>query len=175
MLPSHSPRIRYIYRAAKTSKKLPNTLANNVPVLYTTTSVSYPARVRSCYSTLAVGHNHDPPILSEVAGLIHLNNHFNFQYFFASLAVIDGICAANCFGSSGGSSSGTGGDKLSAVAVWLARLPLAPRSNTYCARSRDPYHAPCMERKRHALLKAPLRLSSTYKVDRSIDPRMPQK
>ena len=33
-LPSHSPRIRYIYRAAKTSEKLPNTLANNEPVLY---------------------------------------------------------------------------------------------------------------------------------------------
>ena len=31
VLSSHSPRIRYIYRAAKTSKKLPNTFANNEP------------------------------------------------------------------------------------------------------------------------------------------------
>ena len=32
-LPSHFPRIRYIYRAAKTSEKLPNTWENNEPVL----------------------------------------------------------------------------------------------------------------------------------------------
>ena len=33
VLPSHFPRIRYIYRAAKTSEKLPNTWENNEPVL----------------------------------------------------------------------------------------------------------------------------------------------